>query len=297
TMPSRRASHAGSWYEGKGEDLDMQLSKWLSDASGSNHRPARAIISPHAGYSYCGSCAAHAFSQIDPNTVEKVFILGPSHHFYLKECALSPTSTYITPLYNLKIDQEVYQELYGTGKFRTMSQSVDEDEHSIEMQLPYIAKVMESKKGQFTIIPILVGSLDQASEKLYGEILAKYMNNPNNVFVISSDFCHWGRRFQYTRYDEQHGEIYKSIEALDRKGMQLIENLDPEGFYEYLAAYKNTICGRHPIAVMLNAVKTAQNGNGLRLEFKFLDYKQSSKCRVHSDSSVSYAAGSLVAKS
>ena len=50
-------------------DLNQQLSRWLSDAASSNHGPARAIISPHAGYSYCGSCAAHAFKQIDPNQV------------------------------------------------------------------------------------------------------------------------------------------------------------------------------------------------------------------------------------
>lgn len=37
----------------------------------------------------------------------------------------------------------VYKELEQTGKFEQMSMKVDEDEHSIEMQLPYIAKVME----------------------------------------------------------------------------------------------------------------------------------------------------------
>ena len=37
----------------------------------------------------------------------------------------------------------VYSELYATEMFEEMSISADEDEHSIEMQLPYIAKVME----------------------------------------------------------------------------------------------------------------------------------------------------------
>ena len=37
----------------------------------------------------------------------------------------------------------VYSELYATEMFEEMSLSADEDEHSIEMQLPYIAKVME----------------------------------------------------------------------------------------------------------------------------------------------------------
>jgi len=37
----------------------------------------------------------------------------------------------------------VYGELEATGKFERMIMKVDEDEHSIEMQLPYIAKVMQ----------------------------------------------------------------------------------------------------------------------------------------------------------
>jgi predicted class III extradiol MEMO1 family dioxygenase len=37
----------------------------------------------------------------------------------------------------------VNEELYATGRFETMKIDTDEDEHSIEMQLPYVAKVME----------------------------------------------------------------------------------------------------------------------------------------------------------
>ena len=37
----------------------------------------------------------------------------------------------------------VNEELYANGTFETMSIDTDEDEHSLEMQLPFIAKVME----------------------------------------------------------------------------------------------------------------------------------------------------------
>lgn len=39
-------------------------------------RGARAIIGPHAGYRYCGACAAHAYKAINPQGVKRVFILG-----------------------------------------------------------------------------------------------------------------------------------------------------------------------------------------------------------------------------
>lgn len=34
--------------------------------------------------------------------------------------------------------------------------------------------------------------------------------------------------------------------------MEIIERLAPDDFSAYLKKYKNTICGRHPIGVMLN---------------------------------------------
>ena len=51
-----------------------------------------------------------------------------------------------------------------------MSIEADEDEHSIEMQLPYIAKVMQPARGNFTIVPVMVGSLSPNSEAKYGKI-------------------------------------------------------------------------------------------------------------------------------
>jgi predicted class III extradiol MEMO1 family dioxygenase len=98
-----------------------------------------------------------------------------------------------------------------------MSQKTDEDEHSIEMQLAYIAKVMErclqinkfqvtifennfktmcfdnkSKKDNYKIVPIMVGNVNSDKERMYGQLLAPYFLKPNVLFVISSDFCHWG---------------------------------------------------------------------------------------------------------
>merc|ERR1719277_1639708 len=95
------------------------------------------------------------------------------------------------------------EELKSAQIFGKMKISVDEDEHSIEMQLPYIAHVMKGES--YTIVPILVGDPGKKGELEVAKILAPYMLNPENFFVISSDFCHWGKRFRYTHYDKQWG--------------------------------------------------------------------------------------------
>lgn len=52
----------------------------------------------HAGYRYCGHVMAHAYKHIDASKVQRVFLLGPSHHVYTKSCALSSAQHYSTPL-------------------------------------------------------------------------------------------------------------------------------------------------------------------------------------------------------
>jgi AmmeMemoRadiSam system protein B len=145
TNSIREASHAGSWYESDGSHLDQQLSTWLSEAvTAKNDRlKARAIIAPHAGYSYSGPTAAFAYKHIDPTDIDRVFLLGPSHHYSLNNCALTNHTQYETPLYNIKVDTQTSTELYKTGLFSIMNKQQDSDEHSLEMHLPYIAKVFE----------------------------------------------------------------------------------------------------------------------------------------------------------
>ena len=189
-MAVRRASHSSSWYSANTQQLDRELSSWLAAAT-QLPTAARAVICPHAGYSYSGATAAYSFKQIDPSIVKTIFILGPSHHVRLSGCAVSQCHSYETPLGDLTIDRGLTKELLDTGrhrglpsfyrnemfpgKFEVMSLEADEDEHSIEMQLPYIAKVMAPAAGNFTIVPVMVGSLSPNSEAKYGKIFAKYL--------------------------------------------------------------------------------------------------------------------------
>ncbi|KAL2919763.1 hypothetical protein HK105_200680 [Polyrhizophydium stewartii] len=293
-MATRRATHAGSWYSASGAELDRQLDGWLEDAAqGVHNNPAvRAVIAP-----------------------DRVFILGPSHHVYLRGCALSACTQYETPLGPLHIDQAVVGTLAATGLFETMSRRTDEDEHSIEMHLPYIFKVMSRKNGPFTIVPILVGATSPSQEQTFGRLLAPYLADPTNLFVVSSDFCHWGRRFDFTLRIDPTLPIHESIERLDREGMSLIEGRNPAPFEAYLKRTRNTICGRHPIGVLLNAVDAiskasgrssppAANSNAVadaagglvvaagdgEIEIRFVHYSQSSKVTSERESSVSYAS-------
>ena len=224
-MAVREASHAGSWYSSNGRQLATQLDQWLAAVPEKEVLPgvgslplpgARVVISPHAGYAYSGPCAGWAYKCLDLSRAKRIFILHPSHHHHLSTAALPVVDAYETPLSKtpLPLDLDLLKELSTlsstaqgrTIKFTTISQSIDEAEHSAEMQLPYIHRLLQRlypnqpESSYPPLVPIMVGGTSPATEAALGKLLAPYIADESNAFVISSDFCHWGTRFGYTYY-------------------------------------------------------------------------------------------------
>ncbi|KAF9270262.1 UPF0103-domain-containing protein [Marasmius fiardii PR-910] len=320
-MPTkiRSALHAGSWYTDSGSRLDSELSAWLQKVHPTDQvfpiKGCKAIIAPHAGYSYSGPTAAWAYKAIDTTGIRRVFILGPSHHVYLDGCALSSFAEYATPIGNLPLDLETIHELKETGMFATFDLDDDEAEHSLEMHLPYVRKVFEGEK--IMIVPIVVGAISTDKEASFGSLLAPYLARDDTIFVISSDFCHWGTRFSYTFYYPQplpsdatgirlsrsvspssDHPVHESIRRLDHEATAIL-TIPPstaseahDQFAKYLVKTRNTICGRHPIGVLLGTLATLekQKESVVHPMIKWVRYEQSSACETIRDSSVSYAS-------
>ncbi|KUJ19011.1 UPF0103-domain-containing protein [Mollisia scopiformis] len=325
-MSTRVASHAGSWYTSNPKKLQSELDAWLQgvsiDGADLPVAGARVIIAPHAGYSYSGETAAWAYKTLDLSKCKRIFLLGPSHAYYLSGCALSRHAKYATPLGDFVIDKEIVAELKETGKFDTMSTQNDETEHSLEMHLPYIyrmiSKTFDDPTKYPTLVPILVGNTDPSKEQQFGKLLSKYLADPTNVFVVSSDFCHWGTRFQYTYYLPQSAiqaksskgqslhrreaaptdpPIYESINELDKQAMDAIESGKHSAFLHNLEQTGNTVCGRHPIGVVMAAIEVLEKegkASGTSGKFKFVRYARSSEVEDITDSSVSYASAYAV---
>ena len=39
----------------------------------------------------------------------------------------------------------------------------------------------------------MVGNISTEKEAMFGQLLAKYFLRPKTLFIMSSDFCHWGK--------------------------------------------------------------------------------------------------------
>lgn len=312
----RPATHAApngrGWYEAIPERLKQTIDGYFTQATHhyDGQRRMSALIAPHAGMDYSGRTAGEAFAVFreylyaknSPGAqLERVFILGPCHVKSFDGCELSSASVYETPFGPLRVDvattDSVIASLTKVGVAATKaSRRMEEAEHSIEMETPYLAHILHHPPpsasaapagGRVSIVPIIISQTDRTDEKAIYEVLKPYMDDARNFFVYSSDFCHWGSRFGYTYHYKrtEYPNIGDSIIAMDHVAMDLLEHRDMEGWYTYLKTTRNTICGRAPISVGLHRWAARDS----KAEVKVVHYSQSSKCQDADDSSVSYA--------
>jgi AmmeMemoRadiSam system protein B len=186
----------------------------------------------------------------------------------------------------------VNESLKRTGLFEVMDKEVDENEHSLEMHLPFLHHTLSSKtNGVWKLLPIVVGQLDGDLETRIANVLQDVFQDPKTIVVVSSDFCHWGTRFRYAPYSPDKA-IYTYIEELDREGMTWIEQMDHREFLKYLNSTRNTICGRNPILLLLKMIELSGKS---QFRVEFVAYDQSSQVTHPNDSSVSYASAGIFA--
>jgi len=337
----RPAKKAGTWYTKEKSKLSKEFQLWLADAK--LKKPidgvVKAIICPHAGYMYCGATAAYSYCHVDPSKIKRVFILGPDHCGAAgsgkHRCLLSNATHWATPFGDVEVDTETVAKLYATQAFDFLSMKEDASEHSMELIVPFLSFMFlshyennkdtaqppqedtdeEKSSGKhtckkawnasFKIVPIMVGHCKSSHHKLYGEMLSEYLNDDSTLFVISSDFAHWGHNYGYTPFDKHNyakDHIHEYIKDLDFMGMQCIQRLDYPGFHKYLNETQNTICGQHPICVLLNAVNAYHGSSSSKnkrsekappFQMRFVNYSQSNKVTNFNEYSVSYAAGIL----
>lgn len=199
----RRPVHAGSWYPSEKNTLCSMIDTFFSKAQLPSKRPtAHALITPHAGIMYSGYTAAHGYSCVNLRDFDRIFLLGPSHHLPIRGLALSPFSAFGTPYGSIPLDTSARDDVARAAQrvvpVDLLPPHACEEEHSLEMQLPFLSHLAAIQNTQTPpIVPILVGAIPTAVEWSLGQALAPLLTAPRTLTVISSDFCHYGRRFGY----------------------------------------------------------------------------------------------------
>ena len=254
----RPAVVAGRFYPRDPTELRDLINLLLAQVPKATGPAPKALIAPHAGYLYSGPIAASAYAQLLPSRdqIQRIVLLGPSHYVAVKGLAISSAEAFATPLGLVPVDVEAVRQA------RTLPQVLEldkahEQEHSIEVQLPFLQTVL----GSFALVPLAVGD---ATPEEVGQVLDILWGGPETRFVISSDLSHY--------CDSE------TAQRLDKATAKAIEALKPGGVGEDRA------CGRIPIRGLLQAARR----HGLRA--RTVDLRSSGDTAGPRDKVVGYGA-------
>jgi MEMO1 family protein len=194
------------------------------------HTSLKALIMPHAGYSYSGGTSAHISRVLKKNQFKRVIVLAPDHRVGFTGGAISDVTAYETPLGLIPLSRDAAMLRCNTPLFQA-SPASDRLEHSVEVVLPFLQYFLK----KFQLIPIVLSQASDLADRVSAAI--DPLTDQNTLLVASSDLSH------YLPYQE--------AVARDRETIKMILDLDAGK----LAARENAACGRIPILVVINMAR------------------------------------------
>ena len=266
----REPAVAGTWYPGQPDILSNDVKGYLENAKKMEVAgKIVALVSPHAGYPYSGQVAAYAYKLIEGKTFDSVVVIAPSHYVLFKGASLYDRGGFRTPLGVVPVDVELSKKMMEKRKEIQFLPDAHAQEHSIEIQLPFLQVVLKT----FKLVPIVMEP-DWSWEtcQYLSAAIAETVKGKNVLLIASSDLSH------FHSYD-------KAVE-LDKIVLNHIERFDPEGLNRDLRQGRCEACGGGPIISIMLAAKALGANKG-----KVLKYLNSGDVTGDRGRVVGYAAG------
>ena len=239
-MSIRRASVAGTWYPGAAPALAAAVDRYLAAADGQaagDLTDLVALIAPHAGLMYSGAVAAHAYRQLRDRPVGLVVLVGPSHFLAFEGVAIYRAGGFETPLGVADVDEECAAAIMAAAPIVHERPAAHAREHSLEMQLPFLKRVLPAAR----IVPLIVGRQTAETARALGDALGAVLEGRNAVLVASTDLSHYHDAATAAR--------------LDAVVINHVSNFDADGLQAALDAEPEHACGGGPTVAVLRAAR------------------------------------------
>lgn len=242
----RGPSVANMFYPADARALRRALGECLSHRSlgpGGFLDPSDNLVGgmvPHAGYVYSGPCAAHLYARLRKD-IESVVLLGVDHRGQRSKAEVSSADYWATPLGQIPVDAALCRRLTDLVDFLKWDDWPYVDEHSIEVQLPFLQEVLES----FTLVPISLSHLSEEECRRLGMALAQVWEETHSqrrlLILASSDLSHYLPPAETERFD--------------RMALEPVISLDAQALLRTVAKEQISMCGVFPTAVLLFAAR------------------------------------------
>lgn len=231
---------AGSWYPGEPREIVREVEDYLGRVE-PRSLPGHlvALVSPHAGLRYSGPVAAHGYALLRGRRGLTAVLVGPSHFVAFRGVSVFPRGGFETPLGTAPIDEDLVTALIAAAPVVTAQTAPHEDEHSLEMQLPFLQHLV----ADLRIVPVLMGSqtredVDSLALALETAVRA---SRASVLLVASSDLSHYHPAAVANRKD--------ALVVSD------VERFDDAGLMARLEADHGHACGGGPMVAVMKAAR------------------------------------------
>ncbi len=272
----RKPTVAGKFYP----DTPEVLRQTVDDLLAQTHltyvpQDLVALISPHAGYMYSGSVAAHAYKLLQGRAPRPVVVIAPSHFERFPFISIFTGRAYLTPLGEIPIAQSFAERLLQSHKlfassWRGHRDSGSRTEHALEVQLPFLQRALPGCE----LLPIVMGEQSWEACEVLAQSLAALAAEHSLLLIASSDLSHYHNAAE--------------AQSLDQVCTDLLRAREPKKLFEAFKQHECEACGAGPIvALMLAALQLHSD------EINILSYDHSGTISGDLDYVVGYLAASF----
>ena len=256
----RKPTVDGQFYDGNITYLEQSIRECFLDKRGPGNLPEisqskkniKGLVVPHAGYIYSGDIATNSYYYLSKNGFADTFIiLGPNHTGMGSRVSIMTDGSWETPLGKVPINENLAEKL--NKDIIEKDQIAHMNEHSIEVQLPFLQFCARDRK--FDFIPICMFIQDFETSEKIGKILANAIKDidENVTIIASSDFSHAG--FNYASMPPSGIRVDEYAKKQDKLAIEKILDMDSKGLIDTVHKNNITMCGYGPVAAMLSASK------------------------------------------
>jgi len=259
----REPAEAGRFYPGSLQQCEQEAAGLTVAAERTAIGEGRLLggIVPHAGWTFSGAVAGEVFATLGAyRRPATVVLFGAVHHRRGRQAWLFGSGRWNSPLGPVEVDDRLAERICGHTSLIVNDPYAHEREHSIEVQLPLLQRVMPDCR----VVPILVPPTAAAVEvgEAVGGTIESYRCDA--IVVGSTDLTHYGPSYGMVSQGRGSEGITWAKEVNDRRMIDLMLALEAEEIVPEAAEHHNA-CGAGAVAATMAAVRRLGATKGVLL--------------------------------
>ncbi|MDR1963691.1 MAG: AmmeMemoRadiSam system protein B [Planctomycetaceae bacterium] len=239
---SRSAAVAGSFYPAQADPMNKELERMLRGAS-TKRRSCSAVLIPHAGWRYSGRLAAQTLAQAE--IPKRVIILAPKHRGTGIDWAIAPNRIWNLPGRNVESDIAFAESMIHAVELFDFDAAAHEQEHSIEVQLPILAKLAPETRIVGLIMAISSWEMIRQGAAQFADFLKMLPPSEMPLLIISSDMNHYANEATTRRVDRV------ALSAIQ----EAVKKSKPEHALEVVHENQISMCGIVPTVFAMETLR------------------------------------------